>query len=111
LTEPLYLDVELAPGALLTESVPAHHNAFVYVTGGNLEAEGMDGKPLQLGRDDLAVLSHGNEVSLHAGSAGARFLLVAGRPLNEPVARGGPFVMNTETEIRQAFDDYDSGRF
>jgi len=66
---------------------------------------------LQFGRDELAVLSHGDQVKLRAGSEGARFLLLAGRPLNEPVARGGPCVMNTKAEIRQAFEDYDSGRF
>lgn len=111
LTEPLYLDVRLPPNVQLSESLPVHHNAFAYVIGGTLDAEDMDGKPLRLERDDLGVLSHGDKVSLRAGSEGARFLLVAGRPLNEPVARGGPFVMNTKAEIRQAFEDYDSGRF
>jgi len=111
LTEPLYLDVRMPPGARLSESLPVHHNAFAYVIDGTLDAQDMDGKPLRLERDDLAVLSHGNEVLLQAGTEGARFLLVAGRPLNEPVARAGPFVMNTKEEIRQAFEDYDSGRF
>ena len=111
LTEPLYLDVTLPPNVQLSESLPVHHNAFAYVIGGSLDAEDMDGKPLRLERDDLGVLSHGDKVLLRAGSEGARFLLVAGRPLNEAVARGGPFVMNTKAEIRQAFADYDSGRF
>jgi len=111
LTEPLYLDVELPPGILFRETVPASHNAFVYVIGGSLDAEDFEGKALRFGRDELAVLSHGDQVNLSAGPEGARFLLVAGRPLNEPVARGGPFVMNTKAEIRQAFEDYDSGRF
>jgi len=111
LTEPLYLDIEMPPGARFNETLPRDHNAFAYVIGGALEADDMHGKPVQLGRDDLGVLSHGDEVTLCAGSQGARFLLVAGRPLNEPVARGGPFVMNTKAEIRQAFEDYDAGRF
>jgi len=111
LTEPLYLDVELPPRTLFGETLPADHNAFVYVIGGKLDAEDFEGKALQFGRDELAVLSHGDQVRLRAGSEGARFLLVAGKPLNEPVARGGPFVMNTKAEIRQAFEDYDSGRF
>jgi hypothetical protein len=111
LTEPLYLDVELPPNTLFSETLPADHNAFAYVIGGTLDAEDFAGKTLQFGRDELAVLSHGDQVKLRAGSEGARFLLLAGRPLNEPVARGGPFVMNTKAEIRQAFEDYDSGRF
>ncbi len=111
LTEPLYLDVQLSPGADFRELLPRGHNGFVYVIGGTLGATGPDGEPRQLGRDDLGVLSQGEELALHTGSDGARFLLVAGRPLNEPVARGGPFVMNTKAEIRQAFEDYDAGRF
>jgi redox-sensitive bicupin YhaK (pirin superfamily) len=111
LTEPLYLDVELPPDTLFSETLPADHNAFAYVIGGTLDAEDLAEKALQFGRDELAVLSHGEQVKLRAGPEGARFLLVAGRPLNEPVARGGPFVMNTKAEIRQAFEDYDSGRF
>ncbi|MCW9079794.1 MAG: pirin family protein [Gammaproteobacteria bacterium] len=111
LTEPLYLDVELPPDTLFSETLPADHNAFAYVIGGTLDAEDFAEKALQFGRDELAVLSHGEQVKLRAGPEGARFLLVAGRPLNEPVARGGPFVMNTKAEIRQAFEDYDSGRF
>ena len=111
LTEPLYLDVELPPGAAFSETLPHAHNAFVYLIRGAIEADDADGKRLSLGRDDLAVLSHGEAVSLSAGNAGARLLLVAGRPLNEPVARGGPFVMNTKAEIRQAYEDYQAGRF
>ena len=111
LTEPLYLDVALPVGQALHEQLPAHHNAFVYVIDGDVNAEDADGGQLSLRRDELGVLSHGESVSLAAGEQDARFLLIAGRPLNEPVARGGPFVMNTEAEIRQAFDDYESGRF
>jgi redox-sensitive bicupin YhaK (pirin superfamily) len=69
------------------------------------------GRPVQLAQDDLAVLSHGEQVVAQAADGGARFLLVAGRPLNEPVARGGPFVMNSQAEIRQAYADLESGRF
>jgi len=68
-------------------------------------------KQLMLGRDQLAVLGKGDEVSLLAGAEESRFLLIAGKPLNEPVARAGPFVMNTEAELRQAFIDYQSGNF
>jgi hypothetical protein len=111
LTEPLYLDVELPAGARFDETLPGQHNAFVHVIRGVLEATDPDGKAVRLARDDLAVLSHGEAVTLRAGGEGARFLLIAGRPLNQPVARGGPFVMNTKAEIRQAYEDYASGRF
>ena len=110
LTEPLYLDIRLPPGSAFREPLPREHNGFVFVIDGALEAEGADGRTRRLGRDDLGVLSTGAELGLGAGAGGARFLLVAGRPLNEPVARGGPFVMNTKAEIRQAFEDYDAGR-
>ena len=110
LTEPLYLDVDLPPGARFEEDVPAGHNAFAYGISGLLEIADSEGGVAQVGRDQLAVLSPGERLSTRAGPEGARFLLVAGRPLHEPVARGGPFVMNTEAEIRQAFADYQAGR-
>jgi len=111
LTEPLYVDVELPAGAGFHERVPADHNGFIYVIGGTLVLDASDGGKVQLGRDDLGVLSHGDMVAASAGAEGARFLLVAGRPLNEPVVRGGPFVMNTKAEILQAHEDYAAGRF
>ena len=111
LTEPLYIDVELPAEAAFDELLPPAHNGFLYVISGTLLAEDADGRQLRLGRDDLGVLSHGDAVAVRAAEAGARFLLVAGRPLNEPVARGGPFVMNNQAEIRQAYADYASGRF
>jgi hypothetical protein len=111
LTEPLYLDVRVPAGGEFTERLPATHNAFVYVIQGRVTAQDAGGRVVQLRRDDLGVLAHGNTVRVEAGNAEARFLVVAGRPLNEPVARGGPFVMNTRAEIQQAFEDYGQGRF
>jgi redox-sensitive bicupin YhaK (pirin superfamily) len=111
LTEPLYLDVELPAGAAFREPLTPGHNAFVYVVAGTLEAEDADGGAVRLGRDDLGVLSQGDAAAVRAEAGGARLLLVAGRPLHEPVARGGPFVMNSQAEIRQAYDDYRAGRF
>jgi redox-sensitive bicupin YhaK (pirin superfamily) len=111
LTEPLYLDVRVPAGGQFTERLPATHNAFVYVIQGAVIARDADGRMVQMGRDDLGVLAHGNVVRVEAGNEEARFLVVAGRPLNEPVARGGPFVMNTRAEIQQAFEDYSQGRF
>jgi redox-sensitive bicupin YhaK (pirin superfamily) len=111
LTEPLYLDVELPAGTEFQETLPHDHNAFVYVFRGTLDAEDGNGDPVRLDTGELGILSHGERLTLRTAAAGARFLLVAGRPLNEPVARGGPFVMNTRAEVRQAFEDYEAGSF
>ena len=111
LTDPVYLDVSLQPGTEFNENLVADHNAFVYVINGELALESADGNELILVRDQLAVLGKGDLVTLKGGKQESRFLLVAGKPLNEPVARHGPFVMNTETELRQAFVDYQQGNF
>ena len=112
LTEPRYFDVTLPAGGGFAEALPAEHNAFVFVFEGELGLADMDDRPVTVGVDQLAILSRSEGgVQLQAGGQGARFLLISGQPLNEPVARGGPFVMNTEAEIRQAFADYRSGNF
>lgn len=117
LTEPLYLDIQVPAGQQFNENVPTSHNAFVYVINGPVVvgektvAENGTESGRQLIRDELAVLSEGDQVVVNAVDKDARFLLVAGKPLNEPVARGGPFVMNTREEIDQAFADYRAGRF
>ena len=111
LTDPLYLDVSLEPNAAFSERLEPEHNAFVYVIEGGLRLGRKDATDITVGRDQLAVLGSGDAVELQGGESGARFLLVAGRPLREPVARHGPFVMNTEDELRQAFTDYQNGDF
>jgi redox-sensitive bicupin YhaK (pirin superfamily) len=111
LTNPVYLDVTLQPDTEFNENLAADHNAFVYVINGQLVLEDTDGDQIDLGRDQLAVLSKGDTVALRSGDQAGRFLMVAGKPLNEPVARGGPFVMNTAAEVRQAFSDYQRGNF
>ncbi len=111
LTAPLYLDVSLEPGVEFSEALTADHNAFLYVIEGELSLEDSADQPLKLGRDQLAVLDRGDSVQVQAGDSGARFLLIAGKPLQEPIARGGPFVMNTPDEVRQAFSDYQRGNF
>ena len=103
-TAPLYLDVFLEEGEFQA-AVPVEHNAFVYVYDGSLDIAGR-----AVTRGELAVLSHGDTVAATAGDAGARFILVAGRPLKEPVARYGPFVMNRREEIEQAMRDFTEGR-
>ena len=111
LTDPLYLDVRVPAGQYYFEELPESHNAFFYVIHGSVSVENEDGKTLWLDRDDLGVLNYGDVVKLQAGQEDARFLVVAGKPLREPVARGGPFVMNTKAEIQQAFEDYKQGEF
>jgi len=109
-TEPLYLDITLAPGAEWAHALPEGHNAFAYVFEGEISlGEGVNARTLQA--PQLAVVAGGPLVRLKAGEAGARVLLVAGRPLREPVARHGPFVMNTRQELMQAFVDFQEGRF
>ena len=93
--EPLYLDITLAPGASHTQPIPAAHSAFAYVFDGEVDIAGTP-----VGWHNLAVLGKGGAVTLTSKSGG-RTLLVAGRPLGEPIARYGPFVMNTEAQIRQ----------
>ena len=109
-TDPVYLDIELAPGAGWLYSLPPGHNAFAYAFEGALTiGEGDDARPLSA--QEMAVLGGGDVLKLQAGDAGARLIVVAGRPLREPVARYGPFVMNTKQEIMQAFTDFQEGRF
>jgi len=111
LTDPLYVDVSMQPDSAFEEEIAADHNAFIYVIDGEVMLEDTNATQLSLGRDQLAVLEQGDSIALRSGNRKTRFLLVSGKPLNEPVARGGPFVMNTETEIRQAFSDYQRGYF
>lgn len=106
--QPTYLDVTLPPGAGFEQAVGAEDNAFVYAIEGELAVGRAGGK---LPARTLAVLGRGDRIAVQAGGDGARFLLVAAQPLGEPVARGGPFVMNTREEVLQAFDDYRNNRF
>lgn len=109
-TQPLYWDIGLAAGTAWQAPVPATHQAFIYVFEGDVLA-GPEASRHAIQRGQMAVLGEGDTLELTGGSAGARLLLVAGLPLREPVARYGPFVMNTAEEIHRAFEDYRNGRF
>jgi hypothetical protein len=105
-TEPGYFDIAMPASAALTCPLPGEHAAFAYVFEGSAR---IGREPI--GRGELAVLTPGDHVRLAAEPTGARLLLVAGRPLNEPIAKYGPFVMNTQEEIARALRDYRAGRF
>ncbi|WP_196140941.1 pirin family protein [Aliikangiella sp. G2MR2-5] len=104
---PTYWDVKQPAGTKLIETIERGQNAFVYPFEGEIIV-GDSNQSVQKG--ELAVFEDGDIVSIET-SKDARYLLVAGKPLNEPVARGGPFVMNTREEVQQAFNDYQTGNF
>jgi len=103
-TDPTYLDVQLGAGQTFTHAIDAGHSAFVYAYEGALKIGDRE-----LKTHDAGVLSAGDRIELTAGADGARFLLLAGKPLREPIAQYGPFVMNTRAELEQAVRDYQSG--
>ena len=109
-TRPLYLDVRMGATAGVSLGVAAGHNAFVYVYEGRVAVDDGSGGTQEVGAGRLAVLSDGDAVTAATTDSPARFLLLAARPLGEPIARYGPFVMNTREELVQAAEDYRSGR-
>ena len=109
-TQPLYLDLHLAAGSHFEQALPGTHNAFVYVYRGDL-AVGAGEQAVRPQRMAILANTPGSDgVVLKAGAEGARAILIAGRPLKEPIVQHGPFVMNTRHEIIQAVDDFRAGR-
>lgn len=124
-TYPTYLDVSLPANTNFEQTLPETHNAFIYMIEGHvtvLEAK-LNNEQLDVKSDSvdiqtntvsakkLGVLTKGEQLQIRSGADGARFLLIAGQPLEEPIARGGPFVMNTRAEIVQAFAYFREGSF
>ena len=105
-TDPLYLDISIEAGASFEQAIASGHNAFAYVYEGEVSVGAES-----VGKGELIVLGDGDAVTVTGKSAKSRLILVAGKPIGEPVARYGPFVMNTQAEIMQAVQDYQSGRF
>ncbi len=103
--DPLYIDVALNAGGSHTQPIKPGHTAMVYAFDGAVEVGGT-----HVGLNQLALLSDGDEVTL-TSETGGRAIVVAGRPIGEPIARYGPFVMNTEGEIRKAIHDFQTGNF
>jgi len=110
-TEPLYLDLRWpAAAAVFEQPLPATHNAFVYVYRGSLEVVDPQGQASVVPLHRMAILANeGDGMTLRA-SAHAQAILVAGKPLREPIAQYGPFVMNTREQLIQAVDDFRNGR-
>lgn len=106
-TAPLYLDLHLPAGSRFAQSLPATHNAFIYVYRGAVKVAG---KTVPAQR--MAILANAAQADgvVIEAAAEAQVLLIAGQPLHEPIVQHGPFVMNTEQEINQAIDDFRSGR-
>jgi redox-sensitive bicupin YhaK (pirin superfamily) len=124
--DPTYLDVSVAPGKRKTLPVETTRHAFAYVFAGSgkfcnasgplavpTESVGWAQKnpPSEAGNRSLILFDRGDEVTVQAGPDGIRFLLVSGKPLEEPVAWYGPIVMNTQEQLRQAFEELDKGVF
>jgi len=108
-TDPMYLDVILPAGAEISVPLTPGHNAFLYAYEGSAQI-GEAHKTRALPHRAAGVLSDGDSVRVHAGAEGVRFLLLAAKPLREPVVQYGPFVMNTREEIEQALADYRDGK-
>jgi redox-sensitive bicupin YhaK (pirin superfamily) len=106
-TQPLYLDLHLPAGSSFEQALPAGHNAFCYVYRGTVTLDGQ-----QVPAQRMAILANDPQADgvRIAASEDAKLILIAGQPLNEPIAQYGPFVMNTEAEIYQAIQDFRAGR-
>jgi quercetin 2,3-dioxygenase len=125
-TDPTYLDVSVPPGRRKTLPVETTRHAFAYIFAGSGKFCNASGPlavptesaewwhstaPLEAGNRSLILFDRGDEVTVEAGDDGIRFLLISGKPLEQPVAWYGPIVMNTQAELREAFDELEKGTF
>ena len=106
--EPIYFDIELREENEFKFDLPLNHNSFIYLVEGNIKI-GKD-KHQRIDGSSLIVLKKGKNLNVKALKR-SKFLLIAGKPIGETIARGGPFVMNTKQEILQAMEDYNNGNF
>jgi redox-sensitive bicupin YhaK (pirin superfamily) len=106
--EPVYFDVEIEEGKEFNFDLPSTHNSLIYLIDGEIKVgdQGHD----EAKNSTLIILTKGKKLKV-SSLAKAKFLLISGKPIGEPIARGGPFVMNTKTEILQAVQDYHNGTF
>ena len=106
--DPIYFDVELKKDGEFTFKMPSNHNSFIYLVNGEIK---IGDKEHEIVKDStLILLSKGENLKVK-GILNSKFLLISGKPINEQIARGGPFVMNTKSEILQAVNDYHNGNF
>ena len=106
--EPIFFDVELKQNKQFSFSIPKSHNSFVYLVDGRIKIGNLSHDNIEGSK--LVLLTNGNNLKVSA-ETNAKFLLIAGEPIGESIARGGPFVMNTKSEIIQAINDYNNGTF
>ena len=106
--EPIYFDVELNKDKYFNFSLPTTHNSLIYLVNGEIKIGDKDHKKVD--GSNLILLSKGEKLKVKA-ITNAKFLLIAGKPINEKIARGGPFVMNTKSEILEAVNDFHNGTF
>jgi redox-sensitive bicupin YhaK (pirin superfamily) len=106
--EPVYFDVELEKDKEFNFNLPSTHNSFVYLIEGEIRVG--DKNHNKVNGSTLMLLTKGEKLKVK-GTTKSKFLLISGKPIGEPIARGGPFVMNTKQEILQAVEDYHSGNF
>lgn len=105
--KPTYLDISLKQSEVFSQNISSQENSFIYVISGSLV---VGDKQRIVKKKQLGILAEGNAIKITA-ETNTRFILVSALPLNEPVAKGGPFVMNTQDELRQAVEDYHNGNF
>ena len=105
---PTYIDVQLLAGTHFEQALPFDDNAFIFVIEGHVAIGAAENV---LEKNQLGILSKGKQVTVASTDTNSHFLLVSATPLNEAVARGGPFVMNTQAEVRQAFHDFQHNKF
>ena len=108
--DPIYLDISIPPNFEFIHPVQSGHTAFAYVFEGRGRF-GSNGEGTAIDHPRLVEFGDGDHVAIRATDQHVRFLLVSGKPLNEPIARYGPFVMNTQEEIQQALEDLRNGTF
>ena len=106
--EPIYFDVELNKDKYFNFSLPTTHNSLIYLVNGEIKIGAKDHKKVD--GSNLILLSKGEKLKVKA-ITNAKFLLISGNPINEKIARGGPFVMNTKSEILEAVNDFHNGTF
>ncbi len=106
--EPIYFDIVLEKDKEFNFDLASTHNSFVYLINGEIKIGDKNHKKIK--DSTLILLTKGEKLKVK-GISKSKFLLISGKPIGEPIARGGPFVMNTKEEILKAIDDYNTGKF